>query len=250
MQPIHRAVVRLAGLVVLCLLGGGCGQNEGGRCQINDDCGSGLYCSNGTTGNGICTRPGTTGVVNDAAIPADASPDQAPAAAEVEPDVTEPDVAAADAVESEAGVDSGARAEPNADGGAAASEAAGTALSACARDLGLPWTGTLVSFASPTAVVALDQGGIDAGTLLSMSGLYDDPLGLGLKVRSTTAGVVVTGTDGQGRLVVQVLGRDLCTCVNGAWSEPLVPGLCVGFEALPANVRYCAEEGKLQSYCE
>jgi len=42
-------------LLCLCFLAG-CGQNEGGRCQINSDCASGLVCSD-NTGNGVCRSP-------------------------------------------------------------------------------------------------------------------------------------------------------------------------------------------------
>jgi hypothetical protein len=45
-------------LVVVAGLGAGCGQNEGGRCQVNSDCASGLVCLNGSSGNGECQRPG------------------------------------------------------------------------------------------------------------------------------------------------------------------------------------------------
>jgi hypothetical protein len=36
-----------------------CGQNEGGRCQIDSDCGSGLVCRENTNGNGRCRSTAT-----------------------------------------------------------------------------------------------------------------------------------------------------------------------------------------------
>jgi hypothetical protein len=54
----------------------GCGQNEGGRCQIPSDCASGLHCSD-LSGNGRCI-PNVS--VGDAPPAADtnAVPDTAP----------------------------------------------------------------------------------------------------------------------------------------------------------------------------
>ena len=63
-----------------CLLGltaflfTACGQNEGGRCQTNSDCGSGLECRNGLTGNGTCQYPGTA-TSSDAALTSDLGED-------------------------------------------------------------------------------------------------------------------------------------------------------------------------------
>ena len=51
-----------------------CGQNEGGRCQINSDCGSGLECRNGLTGNGTCQYPATA-TTGDAALTGDIGAD-------------------------------------------------------------------------------------------------------------------------------------------------------------------------------
>lgn len=103
----------LPSLTLLLLLAGGCGQNEGGRCQINSDCASGLVCSEGITGNGVCRAPGGTGVT-DASIGKDAEEDLVPASGpeagpsevevEVEPDATPASPAAIDSGD----IDSGA----------------------------------------------------------------------------------------------------------------------------------------------
>jgi len=50
-----------------------CGQNEGGRCQVNSDCASGLTCVGGTSGNGQCKYP--SAVTNDAALTSDQAED-------------------------------------------------------------------------------------------------------------------------------------------------------------------------------
>ena len=55
------------------LLFAGCGQNEGGRCQVNSDCRSGLTCKDGTSGNGTCRYPAS--VTNDAAWTSDLADD-------------------------------------------------------------------------------------------------------------------------------------------------------------------------------
>ena len=57
-QPTMRRILRTG----ICLLGlsailAACGQNEGGRCQVSSDCGSGLECKP-VNGNGICSRIG------------------------------------------------------------------------------------------------------------------------------------------------------------------------------------------------
>ena len=44
----------LLSLACFLFVAGSCGQGEGGRCQINSDCASGLICYNGTSGNGTC----------------------------------------------------------------------------------------------------------------------------------------------------------------------------------------------------
>ena len=57
-QPTMRSFLGshtcLLGLTAALLLCATCGQNDGGRCQVNSDCGSGLTCCNGSTGNGLC----------------------------------------------------------------------------------------------------------------------------------------------------------------------------------------------------
>jgi len=62
MQSSFRAmslVFALAGSLVFCV---GCSQGEGGRCEIDSDCASGLICSvTGSPHNGVCkakTNPG------------------------------------------------------------------------------------------------------------------------------------------------------------------------------------------------
>jgi hypothetical protein len=67
----------LIGLATILWLVPGCGQNEGGRCQVDSDCASGLFCRDGNTGNGVCEARGTTGAA-DAAPGPDAAPDAAP----------------------------------------------------------------------------------------------------------------------------------------------------------------------------
>jgi len=120
MQRTHRATFGLCGLSLLLLLGGGCGQNEGGRCQVTSDCASGLVCSEGTTGNGVCRSPGAAGTVGQDAAASDVAADltsttgpEAPvsgpeAGPDVGPDSAAPDLAEPDTAESEAGsVDTG-----------------------------------------------------------------------------------------------------------------------------------------------
>ena len=57
----------LVGLAALVLFVSGCGQGEGGRCQINSDCSSGLTCSEVTGGNGICKSSTAVPSTSDAA---------------------------------------------------------------------------------------------------------------------------------------------------------------------------------------
>jgi hypothetical protein len=57
-QPTMRRILRTG----TCLLGlsailAACGQNEGGRCQVTSDCGSGLVCRDSPI-NGICRPSG------------------------------------------------------------------------------------------------------------------------------------------------------------------------------------------------
>ena len=65
MQRILGLPTCLLGLTAALLLFAACGQNEGGRCQVASDCGSGLTCVDGTSGNGQCKYPSTG--TNDAA---------------------------------------------------------------------------------------------------------------------------------------------------------------------------------------
>ena len=98
----------LPGLALLLLLAGGCGQNEGGRCQITSDCASGLVCSEGTTGNGVCRAPGGS-TANDASIATDAAEDLEPAAGpEAGPSAVEVEVEPDTAPASSAEIDGGA----------------------------------------------------------------------------------------------------------------------------------------------
>jgi hypothetical protein len=72
----RRLAYVLAALTVLGLsagLIGGCKQKEGERCQINDDCASGLVCN---TGTGTCQHAGAASV--DAVPPPDAVVDSGP----------------------------------------------------------------------------------------------------------------------------------------------------------------------------
>ncbi len=58
----------------------GCGQGEGGRCQINSDCASGLTCLSGDSGNGRCVS--NTSAFDVAPAPArDAAEDATPVTA-------------------------------------------------------------------------------------------------------------------------------------------------------------------------
>jgi len=70
-QPTMRRIPGLpyclVGLMAVFLLFAGCGQGEGGRCQINSDCSSGLTCSEVTGGNGICKSSSAGPSTSDAA---------------------------------------------------------------------------------------------------------------------------------------------------------------------------------------
>jgi hypothetical protein len=62
----------LLGLAPLALGGSGCKQGEGDRCEIKEDCASGLVCESSAAGSGdtICRRSGTGGTPRpDAALP-------------------------------------------------------------------------------------------------------------------------------------------------------------------------------------
>jgi hypothetical protein len=74
----------------ICLLGlaaipAACGQNEGGRCQINSDCASGLVCKDFAYGNGKCGPVGDNSVA-DAAAGDDTSSDEASSNLDLGPD--------------------------------------------------------------------------------------------------------------------------------------------------------------------
>ena len=101
----------LPGLALFLLFAGGCGEDEGGRCQISSDCASGLTCfGGGETGNGVC-RSNASGSANDAATGHDATPDlmstagpeTEPAEIEVEPVEAEPASTPLDAESIESG---------------------------------------------------------------------------------------------------------------------------------------------------
>ncbi len=71
----------LAGTLVLCV---GCSEGEGGRCEIDSDCSSGLVCRfTGSPYNGVCTpnlvpgsggSGGSTGAAGSVADAADEGP--------------------------------------------------------------------------------------------------------------------------------------------------------------------------------
>jgi hypothetical protein len=109
MRPILASPVFLLGSAIVLLFASGCGQDEGGRCQIDSDCASGLTCHNGETGNGTCVS--NAGELADAAVREDVS---LPPALEVQSQAdTQP--AAEDTVELAPELDTGTPA----DGGAA-----------------------------------------------------------------------------------------------------------------------------------
>ncbi|HET9625181.1 MAG TPA: hypothetical protein VFP84_27625 [Kofleriaceae bacterium] len=72
----------------LLVLGAGCKQGEGERCQVDDDCASGLICNQAQQ---LCTAPGKSGGIDatvplpmdaptvDAPTPTDTKPTDAPA---------------------------------------------------------------------------------------------------------------------------------------------------------------------------
>jgi len=73
MQRIFGLPFCLLGLLAALVSFAGCGQNEGGRCQVDSDCGSGLTCKDGPSGNGTCRNPSS--VTNDAALTSDLADD-------------------------------------------------------------------------------------------------------------------------------------------------------------------------------
>ena len=84
--PMHRRALvptRIFALSILALVGMGCGQTEGERCQVNSDCKSGLICVNASgslfaANGGVCQSTNTPSTP-DAAIKSDTSiaPDSA-----------------------------------------------------------------------------------------------------------------------------------------------------------------------------
>jgi hypothetical protein len=74
MRRIPGITFCLLGLTAALVLFAACGQNEGGRCQIDSDCGSGLSCIDGATGNGTCKYPIAQGTA-DAALKSDSAVD-------------------------------------------------------------------------------------------------------------------------------------------------------------------------------
>jgi hypothetical protein len=110
-RPVLRPVLGFRGCLgaaaIALLFASGCGQPAGGRCQIDSDCASGLVCSNGSTGNGICNSP-TAGTLTDAAASADAPVSSGPetqAEIDAEPAM---DAEPASGLDATAAVDTGA----------------------------------------------------------------------------------------------------------------------------------------------
>jgi hypothetical protein len=69
MRRIFGSLAILLGPSLALLFASGCGQGEGGRCQISSDCASGLVCIEGSTGNGVCKTSNAAVIShNDAAI--------------------------------------------------------------------------------------------------------------------------------------------------------------------------------------
>jgi hypothetical protein len=108
MQRIHRPLLHLSALALLFWLPAGCGQSEGGRCQITSDCASGLVCMENSSGNGRCRKPGSQGsggsdaaaggdVAEDRASPA--TPDVATVGAESGSEAVTPDIALPDSAQ-------------------------------------------------------------------------------------------------------------------------------------------------------
>lgn len=100
-----RSFLRLTSVVLLALALGasaGCKQSLGERCQIDEDCEEGLFCSTGeprTCQNRVGGTPDAGPPAADGALPADAAPtaDVAPGADAVVPDAAGADAVVADA---------------------------------------------------------------------------------------------------------------------------------------------------------
>jgi len=74
MRRILASAAFFVGSTIVLLFANGCGQDEGGRCQIDSDCASGLTCDNRETGNGVCRASNGGGSsAADAAAKQDAS---------------------------------------------------------------------------------------------------------------------------------------------------------------------------------
>jgi len=75
MQRIFGLPFCLLGLLAALVSFAGCGQNEGGRCQVTSDCASGLICDS-NTGNGRCRSQSSVAPGSDAAPAKDEAEDQ------------------------------------------------------------------------------------------------------------------------------------------------------------------------------
>jgi hypothetical protein len=75
MQRIFGLPFCLLGLLAALVSFAGCGQNEGGRCQVTSDCASGLVCDS-NTGNGRCRSQSSVAPGSDAASARDEAEDQ------------------------------------------------------------------------------------------------------------------------------------------------------------------------------
>jgi len=117
----------LLGPAIALILASGCGASEGSRCQIDSDCASGLVCSEGSTGNGVCRTSHATGTAPaDAGSRPDANLSTGP---EVEPAVdAESPVDLGTAVDAGSPADAETVAEvgPTADGATLAEAGVGT----------------------------------------------------------------------------------------------------------------------------
>jgi hypothetical protein len=75
MRRLAYVLVPLALLGVSAGLIAGCKQKQGERCEINEDCDTGLVCNEGT---GVCQPAGSSGVDAIPGIDANTSPDAGP----------------------------------------------------------------------------------------------------------------------------------------------------------------------------
>jgi hypothetical protein len=108
-QPSMRRILRTG----ICLLGlsamlAACGQGEGGRCQVDSDCASGLVCLAPSYGNGTCGS-GVDNATADAAANDDTSSDEVSTSPDLGPDTPSSsaiDLASLASMDSE-GVDAG-----------------------------------------------------------------------------------------------------------------------------------------------